>query len=155
MESVTMQEFNKQAGKALIILLLFIGFSVYRILKDINRLEYIGVLSVSILGLIAIRRLIIIVEKIAINGSVKIKSMESLFLQQILILGLGILSIYVFVAKGAYGTYLLFQDFSIKMLVYRILILFISYQLVVAVNKMQTVLKAIQANKNNSFIKGE
>lgn len=150
-----MQEFNKQAGKALIILLLFIGFSVYRILKDINRLEYIGVLSVSILGLIAIRRLIIIVEKIAINGNVKIKSMESLFLQQILILGLGILSIYVFVAKGAYGTYLLFQDFSIKMLVYRILIIFISYQLVVAVSKMQTVLKAIQANKNNSFIKGE
>lgn len=150
-----MQEFNKQAGKALIILLLFIGFSVYRILKDINRLEYIGVLSVSILGLIAIRRLIIIVEKIAINGNVKIKSMESLFLQQILILGLGILSIYVFVAKGAYGTYLLFQDFSIKMLVYRILIIFISYQLVVAVSKMQTVLKAIQANKNNSYIKGE
>lgn len=155
MESVTVQEFNKQAGKAIIILLLFIGFSIYRIVKTEYRLEHIIILSISILGLIAIRRLLLIAERKAVSGNVKMSALESFSLQQIIILGLGILSIYVFVTKGAYGIYLLFKDFSIKMLLYRIFIIIVSYQLVLAISKIQIVLKAIQSNKSNSFVKGE
>jgi|GEM_PF-4249288 len=146
-ESVTLQEFNKQAGKAIIILSGFIIFSVYRIIKREYSFDHLIILSISILGLICIRRLLIIAERKILKGSFKMKRLESLFLEQILIMGLGILSIYIFLTKGAYGAYLLFKDFDFKMLLYRVTIIIVSYQLVMAISKIQTVFKAIQSNK--------
>lgn len=147
MESVTLQGFNRQSGKAIVILSTFIIFSIYRIVKGQYNLEHIIILSVSVLGIIGIRQLLIIGEQKIITGDRKMNVWETFFLGNILIFGLGILSIYVFAVKGAYGTYILFKDFSFKMLLYRLVIIVVTYQLVVAISKIQTVFKAIQSNK--------
>jgi hypothetical protein len=145
MESVTLQEFNKQAGKAIIILVIFIGFSIYRIVKNTYNLDHFVIIGVSVSGIFGIRRLLLIAEQRIEFGIRKMKTWETVLLEQILIFGLGILSIYIFAAKGAYGTYLLFRQFDFKILLYRLAIIIISYQLVVAVNKIQIVFKAIES----------
>ncbi len=147
MESITLQEFKNQSGKAIIILSVFIIFSIFRIVKREYNPDHIIIIIVSILGIIGIRKLLIIGEQKIITSNKKMNLLGIFPLEIILIAGLGILSIYVFITKGAYGIYILFKDFSFKMLLYRIVIIIVSYQLVLAVSKIQTVFKAIQSNK--------
>lgn len=148
MESVTLQEFNRQAGKAIIILVIFIGFSIYRIVKNTYGFDHFVIIGVSVAGIVGIRQLLLIAEQRIESRSRKMKLWESALLGQILIFGLGILSIYIFIVKGVYGTYLLFNQFDFKTLLYRLAIIVASYQLVVAVSKIQTVFKAIKSTPN-------
>lgn len=147
MESVTLQEFNKQAGKAVIILVIFIAFSIYRIVKNTYNFDHFVIIGVSVAGIIGIRQLLLIAEQRIESGSRKMKPWESILLGQILIFGLGILSIYIFIIKGAYGAYLLFDQFDFITLLYRLAIIIISYQLIIAVSKIQTVFNAINSKK--------
>ena len=119
----------------------------YRIVKGEYNLDHIVIVFVSILGIIGIGKLLKIGEKRTVSGYRKMKFWESLLLEQILIFGLGLLCIYLFLTKGAYGFYVVFKDFSLKMLLFRIVIIISTYQLVVAVSKIQTVFKSIQSNQ--------
>ena len=143
MESITLRDFNRQAGKAVIILLSFLIFSVFKIVKGTYNVDHIIISVVSILGIIGIRRLLILAERKVIADGILLKLWESFLLEQVLIFGIGVLCLYIFFVKGIYGFYLLFKEFDFKTLLYRLVIIAVSFQLVIAVSKIQSVFKSI------------
>lgn len=146
MESITHEEFSKNCGKALIVLLVIIIYCIYSYFKygydALNALIFIS----SIVCLLGVRRISLVGEKAIANNGYKISSTESAILGQILILLLGVLSIYIFAYKGVYGFYKSFGNLSFMSVIYHIGIIVAAYQLVSATSKIQTVLKAIRAN---------
>ncbi len=60
-------------------------------------------------------------------------------------IGLGSLVIYIFFAKGLYGLYQLIDDFSWPLLLFRVLIVALTFRLVLAVSKIQNVYKSMEA----------
>ncbi len=80
-------------------------------------------------------------------GDRKVKILESILIEIFLVFGLGFMSIYIFAVKGVYGVYLLFKDFNIFMLLFRIIVIILSYQLVSSVSKIQTVFLSKEFNE--------
>lgn len=146
MESITHEEFSKSCGKALIVLVAIFVYCIYSYFKygynNLNALTFIA----SIISILGVRRISIIGEKAVVDKEYKISSMDSALLGQILILMLGVLSIYIFAYKGVYGFYKSFGNLSFLSVIYHLVIIIAAYQLVSATSKIQGVLKAIRSN---------
>jgi len=142
-EPITYQKFKRECGKAFTILLLFIVFSVVKIIKDITNTEYIIILIVSVLCTIGIRGLIYMAEQKLEGNKKSLEIWKSIIYEWILILLLGLLSLYVFIVKGIYGIYLLIKHFTVGGLIYRIIVIAIAYQLIVATSVIQSVFKSL------------
>lgn len=146
MESITQEEFAKNCGKALIVLVAIIIYCIYSYFKyGYDALNALTLIS-SILCLFGVRRISLIGEKAIADKEYKISSTDSMILGQILILLLGVLSIYIFAYKGVYSFYISFGNFSFKSVICHLGIIIAAYQLVSATSKIQTVLNAIRAN---------
>ncbi len=146
MESVTFGEFKNQCGRAFIVLTIIIVFCTIQIFK-VRSIEYIAILITSIFGLLSVRQVDIIARKKIMYGDRKVKILESILIEIFLVFGLGFMSIYIFAVKGVYGVYLLFKDFNIFMLLFRIIVIILSYQLVSSVSKIQTVFLSKEFNE--------
>jgi hypothetical protein len=146
MASITQVEFSKNCGKALIILLAVIIYCIYSYFKYGYNTSNALIFYSSILCILGVRRISIIGEKAIADKDYKITTTESIILDQVLILLLGILSIYIFAYKGVYGFYKSFGNLSFMSVIYHTGIILLSFQLVSATNKIQIVLKAIRAN---------
>jgi hypothetical protein len=146
MESITHEEFSKNCGKALVVLIAIIIYCIYSYFNygfDLfNSLAFIS----SIICLLGVRRISIIGEKAITDKGYKINRADSVILGQVLIMLLAVLSIYIFAFKGVYGFYKLFGSLSFISVVYQIGIIVAGFQLVSATNKIQTVLKVLRAN---------
>lgn len=146
MKSITHEEFSKNCGKALIVLFAIIIYCIYSYFKygfDLfNTITFIS----SIICLLGVRRISIVGEKTITNKRYKINSADSITLEQIIILILGVLSIYIFAIKGVYSFYKSFGNLSFISIVYHLGIIVSGFQLVSATSNIQTVLKAIKAN---------
>lgn len=146
MESITHEEFSKNCGKALIVLVAIFVYWIYSYFKygfdTLNALTFVA----SVVCVLGVRRISIIGEKAILDKDYKISPADSAILGQVLVLHLGVLSIYIFAYKGVYGFYKSFGNLSFLSVIYHILIIVAAYQLVVATSKIQGVLKAIRTN---------
>lgn len=70
------------------------------------------ILTASLICVWGVRRISIIANKEIEDADRKISINETLLLEQVLILVLGVLSIYIFAVKGIYGLYKSFGNLS-------------------------------------------
>lgn len=144
MESISYKTCMQKLGVCLLILLGIIGFLSFKLIKYGYSLEYLILLAGSILGLIAVSRLGIISKLALSEPDFKLKNYDHFFTGEVLIISLGIMSIYLFFVKGLYGLYELIHSFSWFLLFFRIMIIVLTFKLVSAVSVLQTVYKSIE-----------
>ncbi len=149
MKSVTYSEYMGKTGESIIILVAIIVFCIYKLFKNSIDNEYIIIGTTSLIGIIAIGRLGSIVKKASQTDAFSISKIDSKITGLVIIYGLGLLSIYIFLVKGLYGIYLLFDNFTWTLLAIRVIIIFLSFRLVLAVSKIQTVFKSIETKNYN------
>lgn len=146
MEKVTYSELIRKVGETVIIFVIIIVFSIYKLFADEFSNEFIFILIGSIIGIIASGRLGAIAKDALQSENFKISKSDSIFTGNVIVTGLSILSFYLFFVKGIYGIYLLFKIFSWYLLFFRLIIVILSYRLVLAISKMHTVFNSIKYN---------
>lgn len=145
MESISNEKFRQTCGKALMVLLVIIFYCIYSYIKYgydyLNTLTFIA----SVICVLGVRRISIVGKNSIEDSEYKISTIENILLEQVLILLLGILSIYIFAVKGVWGLYKSLGNLSFIAVLFRVVIIILSYQLVLATSKIQVVLGAIKS----------
>lgn len=150
MESVTIEEFEKETQTVKFILILLAAFCIYRIISAwYFNAENTIILTVSIIGYISVYSLSKIAVKKIKDDSFRIPFFQSLILGYVLILGLGSLSCYLLFYKGIYGLYNLLFEFSFRTLIFRLTVFFYALIFAKAISKLHTVFNSIK--KGNSI----
>ena len=144
MERVTYIEFTRKAGESFFILAGIIIFSIYKLFIGGLDYEYILIGVIAFIGIVAVVRLGVIAKEALRSEDFQISYIDFDITGNVVILGLGLLSFYIFFVKGLYGIYLLFDSFSWALLFFRFVIIVLSFRLVHAVDKIQTVYKSIE-----------
>jgi hypothetical protein len=146
MESITNEEFTRNCGKALAVLFVIFIYCIYSYFKyGYDMLNALTLLA-SILCILSVRRISIIGEKTIEDKNYKISAIDSIIVGQVLMLLLGLLSIYIFAYKGIYGLYRTFDNVTFLSVAYHLAIIVAAYHLVSATSKIQGVFKAIRSN---------
>lgn len=146
MGSVTHSKFREDSKKAGGILGIVMVVCIYKISKSTTILEYEIIFLCSLICYFGIRRLVYIGEQSFKIAGYKITLLDSIIVGNIIILLLGVLSMYLFFVKGMYGLYKLLGDFSWTMLALRIFAVIFFHQLAYITYRLQTVYKAIERN---------
>jgi hypothetical protein len=146
MESIKYEEFSQSCGKAQLVLVAIFIYCIYSYFKygydTLNALTFVA----SIVCVLGVRGVSLIGEKAISDKNYRINYWDSALHGQVIMLLLGVLSIYVFAYKGVYSLYKSFGNLSILSTVYHIGIIIAAYQLVSATSKIQGVMKAIRTN---------
>lgn len=151
MESVTIEEFEKETQTVKFILIILGIFCAYRLIKGSVNLENVLILLVSIIGYFSVITLTRISVKKINNDSYKIPFIQSEVLGFFLIIVLGTLSCYLFFYKGIYGLYRLFYEFSFGKLLFRIIIFFYALFFGKALSKINTVFNSIKRGNSIKY----
>jgi hypothetical protein len=151
MEQVTYSEFRSDSGRLMLILMGIIVYCIYKMINTTNYIDPLTVLLSSALSILAVRRLILIAEKtIEEKQQLNLNSFDNLILGNIILLLLSGLSFYLFFIKGIYGMYKLIDSFSWFELLFRTMIVILSYKIVASLSRIQTVYLSIK-NKNDKI----
>lgn len=146
MATVTYDQLKRELAKTISILILILGFAIYKMIKFQVTTEYCLIATGSFLCIVGDVYFSIKSTKMLVNKSLVMNLFEVSTLKPVLIIFQGLIPIYIFCYKGLYGIYLLFDSFDWFLLFFRLLIIVISYHLTVSVGKIQDALKWLCQN---------
>jgi len=146
MAKVSFIEFRHSIGKTNIVLFTMLLYVGYKLIVEPPTVEYISIGSVLVLSLISLSYFFSYSKKMLRDPQIKMSSFTSTLLQFVLIMGLGILTLYIFLYKGLYGSYQLFYTFSWASLFLEVVIIVLSIKLAECVANIQEVLKWLSYN---------
>lgn len=109
-------------------------------------IEYGVIIAASLISFMSIVRFTMFLEDASLGSPNAVNKPGFFFGSFGLISVLGGLNIYLFLAKGLYGFYEVYESFSIKSLIFQLAVFFIIYKLTVASSYIQKIylnLKAI------------
>ena len=149
MQSVSYQSFVKKVGESTLILLSITLFVGYKIIAEEMTYEFLAIGVIALISILSIARLRSIAEVTIRKGHYHISFVESILVGDVVVIGLGFLGLYIFFVKGLYGTYKLLDDFTWHLLLFRILIIVLSYRLVLATSRIQTVYNSMSAQSSH------
>jgi hypothetical protein len=151
MAGITYERFQEDSIKTILILVGIICFLIFKFIKGTFSIEYILMFVCSITSIFALRTFLVHSKKMIEDQSYRMSSITITYLNFILIICLGLLSLYIFAIKGVYGTYKLFSSFSWLLLIFRIVVIIASSILMLAVERIQDVLKWLTINTWNKL----
>ena len=146
MATVTYDQLKREIAKTISILIIILGFAIYKMFKNQVNTEYYILAIGSFLCIVGNTYFSIKSTKMLVNKSLAMNLFEVSTLRPVLIIVQGLIPIYLFFYKGLFGIYLLFDSFDWFLLFFRLIIIVISYHLTVSVGKIQDALKWLSQN---------
>lgn len=129
MAAITYERLKSDIARANSILILILGFAIYKMIKYQVNTEFMLVAIGSFICFVGNSYFSNKATKMLINKLILIKATENLILSFILLPLLGLFPFYLFIYKGLYGIYLLIDSFSWFLLLFRLFIIAVSYSL--------------------------
>ena len=145
--SVNTSEFIRLFGRIIIVFVIFIIFSIILIILKINIVEHIFILTFSVLSIFYFIFLGKFLEKYISNKNRKFEPSLKIVFSFMYILT-SPLCLYIFFIKGLYGLYILFANFSFQNLSYIFFAIFLSFNLMKYIMKIERCAKFLLEIEN-------